>query len=129
MLLLRITAILLAAATVGGELLRSWGTGRPVLLVAEDFLVAALLVAGALAMQRDTIGRRAFFAVAWGAAAGQFYASLATKLAQPAVADPGNFRTDVLTWLIATALIISIVGAVASFALPRIKSIPREHHE
>jgi len=119
MTLLRIAAILLAIALMGGEAWRSWGAGRPFVFVIDDFIMGALLIAGAVAIAKDTFARRAFFASAWGYTAGQLYSSFFSKIAHPDHANAGNWSLDILTWLLGFAFVVSIVGAVASIMMPQ----------
>ena len=119
MRLLRIAAVILAIGLMGGEAWRSWGAGRPFLFVADDFIMGALLIAGALAVVKDTFARRAFFAAAWGYAAGQLYTSFFSKVVQPEETNAGNWSLDVLTWLVGLAFVVSVAGMIASFLLPQ----------
>lgn len=117
MTLLRIAAILLAIALMGGEAWRSWGAGRPFVFVIDDFIMGALLIAGAALIAKDTFARRAFFAGAWGYTAGQLYLSFFSKIAHPDQTNAGNWNLDILTWLIGLAFVVSIVGMFASIVL------------
>ncbi len=117
--LLRIAAVILAIGLAGGETWRSWGAGRPFIFVADDFIMAALLIAGVIAVAKDTFARRAFFAAAWGYTAGQLYSSFFAKIVAPEETNAGNWNLDVLTWLIGLAFAISVAGMIASFMLPQ----------
>lgn len=120
--LLRIAAVILAIGLAGGETWRSWGAGRPFIFVIDDFIMAALLIAGAVAVAKDTFARRAFFAAAWGYTAGQLYSSFFSKIVHPDQANAGNWNLDMLTWLLGVAFITSVIGMIASFVLPQAHS-------
>ena len=118
MRLLQFSAFLLAIGLMGGEAWRSWGAGRPFVFVVDDFIMGALLIAGAVAVAKDTFVRRAFFASAWGYSAGQLYSSFFSKVVHPDQANAGNWNLDFLTWILGFAFIVSVIGMIASFILP-----------
>ncbi len=68
--LLRILASALGALLVIGETLRSYGQGRPLAFVVDDYLIGGGLILGAIYFNADTLRRRAAFAAAWAATAG-----------------------------------------------------------
>lgn len=115
--LLRVIAVILAIGLAGGEAWRSWGAGRPFVFVIDDFIMAALLIAGAVMVAKDTLLRRAFFAAAWGYTAGQLYSSFFSKIVHPDQTNVGNWSLDLLTWLIGLAFVTSIIGMILSFTL------------
>lgn len=119
MLALRVVAVLLALSLMIGELLRSWGAGRPVMLVLDDQLMGGFLIAAAWAVGRETIRTRAAFAAAWGVVAGMLYGSFFGKLFEPAKAQAGNWNLGVLTALLGVAFAVSLVGLWASITVPR----------
>jgi len=116
--LLRALAVVLALALMVGELWRSWGAERPLMFVIDDQVIGALLLAGAWAMKRDTARRRALFASSWGFSAGMLYPSFFGKLLEPEQTNAGDWDTSVLTILVGLALVIAVVGMIASIALP-----------
>jgi hypothetical protein len=116
--LLRVLAVVLAASLMVGELWRSWGTDRQLVFVVDDMIIGVLLLAGACAMARDTLRRRALFCAAWAFSAGLLYSSFFGKLVAPAEVDSGNWNMSVLTVLVGLAFVTSVIGVVASTAIP-----------
>jgi hypothetical protein len=118
MVVWRILAALLGASLMIGETIRSWGMGRPLVFVLDDFCIGIPLVVTALLMAKDTKPRRVAFAGAWGAAAGMLYGSFFGKLVeQDAVAAATNIPFHTLTALIGVAFVVSLAGLVASVVL------------
>jgi hypothetical protein len=115
---LRLVAVLLALSLMVGEAWRSWGAGRPAYAWLDDQIMGAMLLAGAWAMARDTLARRAFFAAGWGVNAGMLYGSFFGKLFEPARMNAGNFDPGVLTWLVGLAFAVSIAGMILTITLP-----------
>jgi hypothetical protein len=97
-----------------GELWRSWGADRPLMLVVDDQIIGALLIAGAWAMKRDTVRRSGFFCAAWGFSAGLLYPSFVGKVLAPEQIDAGNWNVPVLTVLVGLAFGVSVIGMVGS---------------
>jgi hypothetical protein len=116
---LRLLAVLLALSLMAGEAWRSWGAGRPAYAWLDDQIMGAMLLAGAWAMARDTLARRAFFAAGWGVNAGMLYGSFFGKLFEPARTNAGNFDLAVLTWLVGLAFVVSIAGMILTITLPQ----------
>jgi len=110
---------LLGLALMLGELWRSWGTSRPFVFVADDFIMGSVLIAATIVMGRDTTRRRAFFAAAWGMNAGMLYGSFFTKIFAPETTDAGNWNMGILTLLIGAAFVVSCIGTVAAIMLER----------
>lgn len=106
----------LGASLMIGEVIRSWGMGRPFLFVADDFFIGIPLVVTALLMAQDTHARRAAFAGAWGATAGMLYPSFFGKLIAPSesAAAQTNIPFDFLTVIIGIAFAVALAGLVAS---------------
>lgn len=119
MLLLRGAAILLALSLMIGEIWRSWGAGRPVMLVLDDQLMGGFLIVAAWAVSRETLRTRAAFAAAWGVVAGMLYGSFFGKVFEPAKAQAGNWSLGVLTALLGVAFAVSLIGLWASMVIPR----------
>jgi hypothetical protein len=118
MLFWRVMAILLGSTLMIGELIRSWGQGRPLVFVLDDFCIGIPLVVTALLMRKDTKLRRAAFAGAWGATAGMLYPSFFGKLIeQDAVAAATNIPFQTLTVILGVFFTISLCGLIASVAL------------
>lgn len=115
----RFMAGLLGASLMIGETIRSWGMGRPLVFVLDDFAIGIPLVVTALLMAKDTVARRAAFAGAWGATAGMLYPSFFGKVIEPTpeAAATTNIPLDFLTVLIGIAFAVSLAGLVASVAL------------
>lgn len=116
---LRLLAVLLALSLMVGEAWRSWGAGRPAYAWLDDQIMGAMLLAGAWAMARDTLARRAFFAAGWGVNAGMLYGSFFGKLFEPARTNAGNFDLGLLTWLVGLAFAVSIAGMILTITLPK----------
>lgn len=118
MAILRVLAVVLAVSLMAGELWRSWGTERQLVFVVDDMIIGVLLLAGAWAMARDAVRRRAMFCAAWGFSAGLLYPSFFGKLVAPAEVDSGNWNMSALTVLVGLAFGTSVIGMVASIAIP-----------
>ncbi len=116
---LRLLAVLLALSLMVGEAWRSWGAGRPAYAWLDDQIMGAMLLAGAWAMSRDTLARRAFFAAGWGVNAGMLYGSFFGKVFEPQRTNAGNFDLGVLTWLVGLAFAVSIAGMILTITLPQ----------
>ena len=112
--LLRFLGTGLALSLMIGEVIRSWGVGRPIMFVLDDFFMGGLLLAGAILMVRPTRTRWAIFVAGWGACAGMLYGSFFGKVFDPASSNSGNFDLGVLTVLIGLAFVVSLVGLAAS---------------
>ena len=104
----------LALSLMIGEAIRSWGVGRPIMFVLDDFFMGGLLLAGAILMARPTRTRWAVFVAGWAACAGMLYGSFFGKVFDPASSNSGNFDLGVLTALIGLAFVVSLVGLAAS---------------
>ena len=116
--LLRVLALLLGSSLVIGETLRSWGQGRPLAFVIDDYLIGGGLILAALCFRAESLRRRAAFAAAWGAVAGGLYGSFFGKLLDTTGAGfQSNIPDDLLTWLIGTAYATSLFGMIATIAL------------
>ena len=122
---LRIIAVTGALALMLGEVYRSWGADRPIAFWMDDMLCGALLIAGAIAVGRPTIGSRALFTGGWGVAVGMLYGSFFGKVFAPEDADPGNFDLGLLTALLGIAFVVAISCFVASIILPDDPNIRR----
>jgi hypothetical protein len=119
---LRIVAVLLALSLMIGECLRSWGVGRPVMLVLDDQLMGGFLIVAAWAVRDETLKTRAAFTGAWGVVAGMLYGSFFGKVFEPAKAQAGNWDLGVLTWLLGIAFVVSLCGLWFSMTLPKGKA-------
>ena len=119
MLFWRIWALLLGAALMIGETIRSWGQGRNLLFVLDDFFIGIPLVVTALLMARPTIARACAFSAALAATAGALYGSFFGKLVDLSRPADSNIEIRVLTCLIGVAFVASLVGVVASIRLAR----------
>lgn len=108
--LLRFLGAGLALSLMIGEAIRSWGAGRPIMFVLDDFFMGGLLLAGAILMAKPTRTRWAVFVAGWGACAGMLYGSFFGKVFDPASSNPGNFDLGLLTALIGVAFVVSLVG-------------------
>ena len=115
---LRVIAVLLGLSLMIGEGYRSWGADRPVAFWIDDVLLGVLLIAGAVALTRETWMRRAFFTGAWGVNVGMLYSSFFSKVFAPQTANAGNFDLGLLTALIGVAFATAIAGFAASLLIP-----------
>jgi hypothetical protein len=116
--LLRILASALGALLVIGETLRSYGQGRPLAFVADDYLIGGGLILASAYFNVDTLRRRAAFAAAWAATSGGLYGSFFGKLLDTTGAGfHSNIPDNLLTGLIGAAYATSLFGLVATIAL------------
>ena len=123
MLFLRIIAAIHALSLILGETWRSWGAGRHIAFVVDDYWIGGLLLLGAWFMRTDSLRNRALFAAGWGANAGMIYGSFFGKLIEPASSNPGNFDMGLLTGLLGLAFFVSVAGMIAAILLP-VKAAP-----
>lgn len=115
---LQVWALILGASLVIGETIRSWGQGRPLAFVLDDFLIGGGLILGAAFFRADSLRRRAAFAAAWAASAGGLYGSFFGKLLDTTGAGfHSNIPDDLLTGLIGAAYATSLFGMIATIAL------------
>ncbi|MDO8288586.1 MAG: hypothetical protein Q7T44_05145 [Parvibaculum sp.] len=118
MLFWRVMAILLGSSLMIGELIRSWGMGRPLVFVIDDFFIGIPLVLTGFLMAKDTKIRRAAFAASWGMTVGGLYSSFWGKVFEPdPVAAATNIPFNTLVFIIGLAYFISIGGLIASLVL------------
>ncbi len=115
--LLRFLAIGLSLSLMVGESIRSWGVGRPIMFVLDDFFAGGLLLLGAILMANPSWLRSNIFIAGWGACAGMLYGSFFGKVFDPASGNPGNFDLGLLTWLIGLAFVVSLIGLWGSILL------------
>lgn len=118
MLFLRIIAAIQALSLIIGETWRSWGAGRHIAFVVDDYWIGGLLLLGAWMMRTDSVRNRALFAAGWGANAGMIYGSFFGKLIEPSSSNPGNFDMGLLTALLGLAFFTSVAGMIAAILLP-----------
>ncbi|HEY8121584.1 MAG TPA: hypothetical protein VII78_09720 [Myxococcota bacterium] len=115
---LRVLGVLHGSLLVLGETLRSWGQGRPLAFVLDDFLIGGFVIGAALAFRADDLRRRAALAAAWGANAGGLYSSFFGKLfAEPGAEFHTNIPAGLLTALIGLAFATSLFGMIATIAM------------
>lgn len=107
---LRFLAIGLSLSLMIGELIRSWGAGRPIMFILDDFFWGGLLLVGAILMAKPTRLRWGIFVAGWGSCAGMLYGSFFGKVFAPASANSGNFDLGLLTGLIGVAFAVSLAG-------------------
>lgn len=100
----------LALSLMVGELIRSWGAGRPIMFVLDDFFMGGLLLAGAVLMARPSRLRWGVFVAGWASCAGMLYSSFFGKVFDPASARPGNMDLGFLTAIIGIAFVVSLIG-------------------
>jgi hypothetical protein len=119
MALARILAIVLGSSLMIGEALRSWGQGRNLLFVVDDFLIGVPLVATAILMARPSFARHCALAASFGAAVGGLYPSFFGKLADLSAPASSNIPVGLLTALIGIAFVIALVGLAATLRAAR----------
>ncbi len=115
---LRVVGVIHGTALVLGETLRSWGQGRPLAFVLDDFLIGGGVILAALWFRPDDLRRRAAFAAAWGANVGGLYPSFFGKLfAEGGAQFHSNIPDGLLTGLIGLAFATSVVCMIATILL------------
>ena len=100
----------LALSLMIGELIRSWGAGRPIMFVLDDFFMGGLLLTGAFLMAKPTRLRWGIFVAGWASCAGMMYGSFFGKVFDPASANSGNLDLGFLTAIIGVGFAVSLVG-------------------
>ncbi len=107
---LRLLGAGLALSLMIGEVIRSWGAGRPIMFVLDDFFMGGLLLIGAILMGSPSRIRWGVFVAGWASCAGMMYGSFFGKVFDPASANSGNFDLGFLTALIGVAFAVSLIG-------------------
>jgi hypothetical protein len=126
----RIWAVLLGASLMVGESIRSWGQGRNLLFVFDDFLIGIPLVVTALLLRAPTPARMCAFSAAYAATAGMLYGSFFGKLVDRAEPVSTNIGIGLLTGLIGLAFASSLIGLIASVRMAaRMDFGPRNANE
>ena len=115
----RVWAALLGASSMIGETIRSWGQGRNLLFVLDDFLVGVPLVVTAILMSQPSVARRCAFSASFAASAGMLYGSFFGKLVDPSGPASSNIEVGLLTALIGFAFASSLLGLIASLRISR----------
>ena len=113
----RTIAIVLGSFLMCGEMIRSWGQGRNLLFVVDDFLIGIPLVITGLLMSKRTLARHCAFSAAFAATAGMLYPSFFGKLVEPSAPVSSNINAGLLTTLIGIAFFLSLLGAFCSIYL------------
>ncbi|WP_298471173.1 hypothetical protein [uncultured Erythrobacter sp.] len=108
--MLRLLGAGLALSLMIGEVIRSWGAGRPIMFVLDDFFMGGLLLIGAILMASPSRIRWGVFVAGWASCAGMMYGSFFGKVFDPASANSGNLDLGLLTALIGVAFAVSLVG-------------------
>jgi hypothetical protein len=115
---LRVLGVVHGSLLVAGETLRSWGQGRPLVFVLDDYWIGLGVLVAALFFRADDLVRRAALAAAWAANAGALYGSFFGKLfAEEGAAFHSNIPDGLLTGLIGLAFATSLFGMVATIAM------------
>lgn len=109
----------LAAALVVVETYRSWGVGRPILTVLDDYVGAALLAWAAWLTARPGERARRILVAIWGVICGVSLANFSIKILMPDRMTPGNLSPLLLQALVGAAFVLSLVALVATVLLPR----------
>jgi len=113
----RIVAISLGLFLMIGEVIRSWGQGRNLLFVMDDFLIGIPLVITGILMSKPTVARHCAFSASFAACAGMLYPSFFGKLLDSSAPVQSNIATGCLTALIGLAFLFSILGLAGSIYL------------
>jgi hypothetical protein len=114
----------LAGALVIIETYRSWGVGRPVLTVVDDYVGAALLTWAAWLMSRPSELARRIVVAVWGVICGLSLCNFSIKILMPDRMTPGNLPPALLQALVGAVFVLSLMALVATVLLPRAR--PRE---
>ncbi|NVE95179.1 hypothetical protein [Altererythrobacter lutimaris] len=110
LILLRVFGGGLGLSLMIGEVIRSWGVGRPIMFVLDDFFWGGLLLLGAILMAKPTRLRWGVFVAGWASCAGMLYGSFFGKVFDPASANAGNMELGFLTAIIGLAFFVSLIG-------------------
>jgi len=110
--------MVLAVLIMVGEVYRSIGDGRHIMFVLDDVFLGMAMLVSALMFTKDTLSRRAFFAAAWGAAAGGVYGSFFGKLLSDGPINSGNLNPTLLTSFLGVFFAISILCVILAIRLP-----------
>ena len=100
------------------EVWRSWGDGRHIMFILDDFFAGLFMLYAAARFTQDTPARRAMFASAWGVAVGMLYGSFFGKLLAEGPINSGNWGADILTGAIGVAFVLSIFGLILAIKMP-----------
>lgn len=114
MMFWRIWAALLGSSLMIGETVRSWGQGRNLLFVLDDFVIGVPLLVTAILMANPTPARWCAFSASFAATAGMLYGSFFGKLVDLSKSASSNIEIHLLTALIGLAFVSSLVGLFAS---------------
>ena len=114
MIFWRVWAALLGSSLMIGETIRSWGQGRNLLFVFDDFLIGIPLVMMAVLMAKPTIAKHCAFTASYAATAGMLYGSFLGKLVRPDDPMASNLDTGLLTILVGMAFFSAVAGLIAS---------------
>jgi hypothetical protein len=114
MMFWRVWAALLGSSLMIGETIRSWGQGRNLLFIVDDFLVGIPLLATAILMANPSPARWCAFSASYAATAGMLYGSFFGKLVDLSNPASSNIEIRLLTGLIGLAFASSLIGLIAS---------------
>ncbi len=117
MLFWRVWGALLGASLMIGESIRSWGQGRNLLFVFDDFFIGVPLVVTAYLMRAPTPARWCAFTASYAATAGMLYGSFFGKLIDLSNPASSNIEIRLLTGLIGLAFASSLIGLIASIRM------------
>jgi hypothetical protein len=113
----RVWAALLGSSLILGETIRSWGQGRNLLFVFDDYLIGIPLIVMAVLMAKPTVAKHCAFSASYAATAGMLYGSFFGKLVNPEGPMSSNIEGGFLTFLIGLAFLSALAGLVASLYL------------
>ena len=111
---LRLLGLLLALGLMGGEFWRSWGAGRPLPFVLDDFVFGGLLLAGVVAARPGSARGLRLLAAGFAGCAGMTYGSFFDKLMRPETMETGNWDGGVLTALVGLTFALGVAGTAGA---------------
>jgi hypothetical protein len=110
----RLLAAVLGSSLMVGETIRSWGQGRNLLFVLDDFVIGKPLVVTAVLIGRPSVIRHCAFSASFAASSGMLYGSFFGKLISTGESASSNIEMGTLTVLTGLAFASSILGLFGS---------------
>lgn len=107
-----------------GETVRRWGTGGPVWVWLDDYLIGAFLLYGAWRVGRNVRDGQKFLAAAWAFACGLGYTSFFSHLQRVNEPDVGHFPHKLLVAVLGVGWLLAWVALAVS-----LKKIPEGKSE
>ena len=116
-LVLRVLGVTYGFAIMLGEVLRSWGAGRHLAWILDDFVVGLPLIVSAILVGRANLRRRLAFSASWAANAAMVYSSFFQKLLEPERTEAGNASAESLMFGAGFALVQCVICTLASIVI------------